>query len=105
MNFVHIRANAGNGEIVQVSKEKRYIPDDLINKVLKSFNSVLHSEGHTTALEQLEHGGDGRLGNLCRFDRYLMIGRHKVNVGKHYTSVDEGCAVLDVRQSVAFWCC
>ena len=78
---------AHHQDVVIVGKDKGDIPKDRIHEPLKGLGRIPQPEWHLDELEQSEGSGDGRLADMVRVYRDLVICLSKVNFGKACSSL------------------
>lgn len=79
---VLLGSGTGNEDIINVCVGEGDTSEDVVHKSLKRLCCVSQAEGHAHKLEQAEWCCDGRLGNVDRVYRDLIVCTYKVQFRK-----------------------
>ena len=80
--FMLLFGVAGDEDVIQVDEDKRDGMDDAIHQPLVCLGGVLETKGHAEELPEPKRSDDGRLGDICRHNRDLVVAACQVHLGE-----------------------
>ena len=73
VHFMLLFSVAGDEDVIQVYEDEREATEDAVHQSLECLGSVLETKGHVEELPEPKGSDDGRLGDICRHNRDLVV--------------------------------
>ena len=90
----------GNEDIVQINEDIGNIAKNAIHQPLECLGNILKPKGHAEELPEFEGSDDGRLGDVCQYDRNLVVATNQIYFGKYLFSCQAAVEVVNLGQGV-----
>ena len=100
VRFMLLFSVAGDEDVIQVNEDERDATEDAVHQPLECLGSVLETKGHAEELPELKGSNDGRLGDICRHNRDLVVDTYQVHLGEDLLACQTAIKILYVGQWV-----
>ncbi len=82
VRFMLLFGVAGDEDVIQVDEDERDATEDAIHQPLEHLGGILETKGHAEELPETKRSDDGRLGDICRHNRDLVVAAFQVTLEK-----------------------
>ena len=89
---------AGDEDVIQVDEDKSDATEDAVYQPLECLGGVLETKGHAEELPEPKGSDDGRLGDICRHNRNLVVAAYQVHLGEDLLARQTAIEILYVGQ-------
>ena len=98
VHFMLLFGVAGDEDVIQVDEDERDATEDAVHQPLVCLGSVLETKGHAEELPESKGSDDGRLWDICRHNRDLVVAAYQVHLGEDLLSHQTAIEILYVLE-------